>query len=60
MLSDRTSQRDDTRLDFATSLPKEATQLYVVDMLEQLMLLAQDAQLTHIASGLDQILEPHR
>ena len=60
MLSDRTSQKDDTRLDFATSLPKEATQLYVVDMLEQLMLLAQDAQLTHIASELDQILEPHR
>ena len=33
---------------------------YIVDMLEQLMLLAHGSNLRHIANGLDDLLEPYR
>jgi len=33
---------------------------YIVDMLEQLMLLAHGADLRHLASGLEDLLEPYR
>ena len=33
---------------------------YIVDMLEQLMLLAHGSNLWYIANGLDDLLEPYR
>lgn len=33
---------------------------YIVDMLEQLMLLAHGANLRHLANGLEDLLEPYR
>lgn len=46
--------------DLENTLSPDAAQSYITDLMEQLMLLAQSAQLTDMANGLDQLLEPYR
>ncbi|MEP1230447.1 MAG: hypothetical protein ABJG88_07205 [Litorimonas sp.] len=42
------------------NMSANSTQYYIVDMLEELMLMAQGNKLSHIANGLDDLLEPYR
>ncbi len=44
----------------AVQLDPKVAKLYIVDMLEELMLIAQGAQLNHLSNGLDALLEPYR
>lgn len=44
----------------AVQLDPKIAKLYIVDMLEELMLIAQGAQLNHLSNGLDTLLEPYR
>ena len=57
MASDLQTQNMDQTIG---AMPPNMAKPYIVDMLEQLMLLAQGSRLTHIASGLDALLEPYR
>jgi len=54
------SSGDDTSPYGAEPIEDNVAQSYIVDMLEQLMLMAQEVNLKSIATGLDGLLEPYR
>ena len=60
MTADTKIDKAGTALDVDCPMPDQVAKPYIVDMMEQLMLLAQGAKLTHLASGLDALLEPYR
>ena len=61
MESDVTSQKaNNVNAENELAMSPQVAKPYIVDMLEQLMLLAHGSNLRHIANGLDDLLEPYR
>lgn len=57
---DITNDVDLSGLSEGAKMSASVAKPYIVDMLEQLMLLSHGANLNHLANGLEDLLEPYR
>lgn len=60
MAPDLRTHNADKTSETGSIMEPQVAKPYIVDMLEQLMLLAQSSNLRHLATGLDTLLEPYR